>query len=64
MKLASALDVNTEKSVMKSIDQIDRENMVVIMVTHRLSSLINFDRIIKLVGKLIKFDSPQSSNDF
>ena len=42
----SALDIKTEKLVMDSIDQINRENTV-IMVTHRLSSLTNFDRIIR-----------------
>ena len=59
----SALDIKTEKLVMDSIDQINRENTV-IMVTHRLSSLTNFDRIIKLEeGKLVKFDSPNKILD-
>ena len=61
----SALDVNTEKRVMESIYQISKD-ITVILVTHRLSSLINCDRILKLEGgRLIKFDSPEKVlNDY
>ena len=55
----SALDVNTEKSVMDSISKISRE-ITLIMVTHRLSSLSNCDRVIKLKnGRVEKIGSPK-----
>ena len=43
----SALDVSTEKSVIDSINELSKE-LTVIFVTHRLTTLKNFDRIINI----------------
>lgn len=43
----SALDSNTEKSVIDSINHLSKE-LTVIFVTHRMMTLKNFDRIIKI----------------
>jgi ATP-binding cassette, subfamily B, bacterial PglK len=49
----SALDVNTEKEVMKSVDFL-KGKITIILIAHRLSTLTNCDRIIKLEeGKII-----------
>ena len=43
----SALDIKTEKSVIDSINELSKE-LTVIFVTHRMMTLKNFDRIIKI----------------
>ena len=43
----SALDSNTEKSVIDSINYLSNE-LTVIFVTHRLMTIKNFDRIIRV----------------
>ncbi|MBF0362003.1 MAG: ABC transporter ATP-binding protein [Oligoflexia bacterium] len=40
----SALDLRTEKKIIEGIDSLN-ENSILILATHRLSSLVNFDRI-------------------
>jgi ATP-binding cassette, subfamily B, bacterial PglK len=45
----SALDSNTEKKVMSAIGGLDK-NITIIMIAHRLSTLKNCTRIIKLEG--------------
>ena len=43
----SSLDAKTEQEVIKSIDNLP-ENLTVIMVAHRISSLKNCDRIFEI----------------
>jgi ABC-type multidrug transport system fused ATPase/permease subunit len=53
----SSLDSETERSVMKSILNIKnkkKESITLIMIAHRLSSLINCDRVILLEDGIIK----------
>jgi ABC-type multidrug transport system fused ATPase/permease subunit len=48
----SSLDTNTEKKVMKAIDDLD-QFLTIIMVAHRTSTLINCDRIYKIIDGII-----------
>ena len=49
----SALDTKTESKIMKTINQLD-EKITIVMIAHRLSTLDNFDRIIKVEnGKIV-----------
>ncbi len=52
----SALDINTEKSVIDSINDLSKE-LTVIFVTHRITTLKNFDRIIKINKGSIDFNN-------
>lgn len=55
----SALDNNTEKEIIKTIDQLN-DQITVIMIAHRLSTLVNCDRIIELKkGKINKEGTPK-----
>ena len=50
----SALDDKTEQSVMEAINNL-RENITIIMIAHRLETLKNCDKIIKIdKGKITK----------
>ena len=51
----SALDENTEKKFMRSLNKF-YENATLIMISHRLSSIKNLDRIIKLNDGIIDID--------
>ena len=46
----SALDLKTEASVMRSIEKLD-EDITIIIITHRLSTVANCDKIINLGAK-------------
>lgn len=53
----SALDVETEKAVMKSINSID-DSITLVLIAHRLSTLLNCDFVIKFdAGKIEKIFS-------
>ena len=55
----SALDIQTESEVMKAIEKLNK-NMTVIVVTHRINTLKNFDIVFKLHnGEIIYKGSPQ-----
>ncbi len=55
----SALDTKTEKALMKNIDQLS-EDITIILVSHRLSSLKNCDKIITIEnGKIISLGIPE-----
>jgi ABC-type bacteriocin/lantibiotic exporter with double-glycine peptidase domain len=56
----SALDLDTEKAVMSSLNIIG-EDRTVIMITHRLSTLENCDRIIELDSGKVIFDGSFSA---
>ena len=43
----SSLDLQTEKTITKNIEQ-NNDKMTIISIAHRISSLSNYDRIIKL----------------
>ena len=43
----SALDNDTEKRIMDTIDKLDK-NLTIIMIAHRITTLSNFDRILKI----------------
>jgi ATP-binding cassette subfamily B protein len=49
----SALDNTTETNVMSAIDALDN-NLTVILIAHRLTTLKNCDKIIELEGGVIK----------
>ncbi len=50
----SALDFNTEESIMKSIDELG-EDVTILLVAHRISTLKNCDLIIKIEnGRIVK----------
>ena len=50
----SSLDNNTEKLVMNAIEKIS-QNKTIILIAHRLSTLRNCDRIIKIDnGKIVE----------
>ena len=50
----SALDNKTEKEVMKCIDNLIEENLTLILIAHRLSTVMNADRIYEFrAGKII-----------
>ena len=51
----SALDENTEKNFMRSLNKY-YANATLIMISHRLSSIKNLDRIIKLNDGIITID--------
>lgn len=52
----SALDSNTENLVMESINNLSR-NITLILIAHRISTLNNCDRIIRIEkGQIIKID--------
>ena len=56
----SALDTQTEESVMKSLDHLS-DDLTVIMIAHRLSTVETFDRVIKIEnGVVIADGTPQS----
>ena len=49
----SALDNQTERSVMKAVDGLSKE-LTVVMIAHRLSTLQNCDRVVRLeLGKVL-----------
>ena len=55
----SALDTKTEKALMKNIDQLS-EDITIILVSHRLSSLKNCDKIITIEnGEIISLGIPE-----
>ena len=55
----SALDNKTETEVMKSILSL-KGNKTIIMVAHRLSTLVNCDRIYRLVdGEVVEMGAPE-----
>ena len=57
----SALDVETEKAVMKSINSID-DSITLVLIAHRLSTLLNCDFVIKFdAGKI---DQIYSKSEF
>ncbi len=49
----SAMDQKTEEIILNSLDKIDK-NITLIMVAHRLNTLVNCDRVIELENGLIK----------
>ena len=49
----SALDDKTEKEVMEAINQLDNQ-ITILMVAHRLSTLSSCDKIIEINEKSIK----------
>ena len=55
----SALDNETEKAVMDAIDQLDRK-LTIVMIAHRLSTVSNCDRIIRLDQGRVVSDGPPS----
>lgn len=56
----SALDNKTEKKVMQSIND-KCKGITIIMIAHRLSSIHNFDRVLKIEGgKIIMDDTPKN----
>jgi ATP-binding cassette subfamily B protein len=50
----SALDNLTEQNVMNSIEQLD-ENLTIIIVAHRITTLENCQKIIELTNGKIRF---------
>jgi ABC-type multidrug transport system fused ATPase/permease subunit len=55
----SSLDTETEKNVMKSIDDLD-QLLTVIIVAHRTSTLINCDKIYKIIdGSLVEINKSE-----
>lgn len=55
----SSLDTNTENSVMQAINGLS-ESLTIVMIAHRLSTLLNCDRVIRLENGIISADgSPQ-----
>lgn len=53
----SSLDNSTEKKVMDSINRLD-SYLTIVIIAHRLSTLANCDRVIKIEKGLIKYDGP------
>ena len=50
----SALDENTEKKILESIQKNYKE-LTILMVTHRLNSLKNFNRVFKVLdGRILE----------
>ena len=49
----SALDKLTEMNLMESINQLSRD-LTIILITHRISSIQNFDKIIEIKDKNAK----------
>lgn len=55
----SALDIATEKKVIDSLININND-LTIIMITHRLTTLTKFDRVIELKnGKVLRFGKPE-----
>ena len=55
----SALDINTERKIMESLSN-QKDNLTIIMIAHRLSSLKNCNRVIKIEkGSIIADGSPE-----
>lgn len=50
----SALDYDTEAAVMASIDGLE-QNLTIIMVTHRLSSIVKCNKVIKIENGGVKY---------
>jgi len=55
----SALDTATELSVMEAINQLSR-NLTVVMIAHRLSTVSQCDRVIRLEHGRVVADGPPS----
>ncbi|MDC0865577.1 ATP-binding cassette domain-containing protein [bacterium] len=56
----SALDSDTENKVMNSIGELNK-TLTIIMIAHRLTTLFNCDKIIKLdSGKIVEITTPQA----
>lgn len=56
----SALDTFTEKKIHQSVDQL-KGKFTIVVIAHRLSTLLNSDRIIVLDGgKIVQTGTPQS----
>ena len=49
----SALDTETEQAVMKAIDSLS-DNLTILIIAHRLTTLKNCSQIIELAGGLVK----------
>jgi len=57
----SALDIHTEQMIQKSLDSlVSQHNKTMIIITHRLSTLVNVDKIAFLEsGRIVEFDTPE-----
>ena len=55
----SSLDDNTEKLIVEAINNLD-DSFLVLIVAHRLSTVMQCDRILKLQGGIIVDDGPPS----
>ena len=55
----SALDNDTEQAVIDAINKLDR-NLTVVMIAHRLSTVANCDRVIRLEHGRLVADGPPS----
>ena len=53
----SALDTDTEQAVMAAIDSLD-QNITVIMIAHRVSTVLNCDRVLRLEKGRCSADGP------
>ena len=51
----SALDTSTEKSVISALNDLN-DNLTIVMVAHRLSTLLNCDRVIRLEQGIVLDD--------
>ena len=52
------IDMNTEQIIQKALNLV-LENSTVITVTHRIKTIINYDKILVLdAGEVKEFDSP------
>ncbi len=59
----SAVDPNTEHSILNHIDQLSNDKTVII-ITHRVSSIKNLDKVIVLdQGKVIEYGTPEELID-
>ena len=56
----SALDTDTESSVMAAIEGLS-EDLTIIMIAHRLSTLQHCDRVIRLENGSVESDGPPSA---
>ena len=55
----SALDIDTERALMKTIDGLNQE-LTIVMIAHRLSTLQHCDRIIDLAQGAVLLDGSQA----
>ena len=56
----SALDNETEKEITEAIDELSHENKTMLIIAHRISTLKNCDKIVKLEhGKIQRVYSYQ-----